>query len=244
MRSNRTSLLLGILTVVLAASLAGADTIYLQANFDDKPLDMAIGTGGSAVGEPVEVASSITAIVRAAPLATPSLELQDNHDFTTGTATFEFLGSAEITTGLVVISANLWFHELSPGYRFMLYVREQGGAASSFATIYFNSDGSVRSFDANGSNGIIGSYQISRPFPVRLVYDMDAGTYDVYLDDQLVLADRAHGVVGSGVGSVLFGCLDDPDYDGRYSVDDILVTDYLPSASAGATWGWMKALFR
>ncbi len=82
--------------------------------------------------------------------------------------------------------------------------------------------------DQNGVVGQIGSYDIGRPFPVMLVFDMDTWTYDVWLDGMRVVDDRAHGITDSGVGQVLFGCLHDPDLNGVFNVDNILVTGTPP----------------
>jgi hypothetical protein len=233
------------LATFLIALPAFADTIYLDANFDDKTLDMPIGTGGPTVGEPVYVDSSITAIVRGTPMPTPCLELQDNDDYSAGFARFEFLGSVELTTGEVGISAMLWFTALSPGYDFKIYVREQGSSAQSFANVQFHSSGNVYSDDANSNNGAIGTYATGRVFPFGIKFDMDAGTYDIWLDGNLVLEGETHGIVGHGVGAVLFGCTHDPDLDGHFFVDDILVANYLPATDAEpAAWGQVKALYR
>ena len=49
-------------------------TTLLDANFDDKTIDAAIGTGGAAAGEPALVTGG-SAIVRDTPFSTPGLEL-------------------------------------------------------------------------------------------------------------------------------------------------------------------------
>jgi hypothetical protein len=58
-------------------------------------------------------------------------------------------------------------------------------------------------------------------YPVMVVFNMFAGTYDVVLDSRLVLQNESHGVASRGVGSVLFGCASDPDTSGRFFVDAI-----------------------
>ena len=245
MKSKVQLFLMSFLAIMMVTALASADTIYLEANFDDKPLDTPIGTGGPTLGEPVSVGPAITAIVRGAPMPTPCLELQDIDDFSAGYARFEFLGSVELTTGQVGISAMLWFSALSPGYDFSIYFREQGSSAYSFANVYFLPDGSVAANDANGPSYYLGTYEINRIYPFGIIFDMDAGTYDIWLDGELVLEGETHGIVGRGVGAVLFGCTHDSDLNGHFYVDDILVANYLPpTASESASWGQVKALFR
>ncbi|MHC5113039.1 MAG: hypothetical protein ACYTGP_01265 [Planctomycetota bacterium] len=190
----------------------------LEAGFDGKTIGAPIGTGGPLLGEPVSVSSLINTAVRAAPFATPCLEITDNSTCCAGTAVFEFPASAEITTGTITLNTNLWFD----GYeQYILYVREQGSAADSFLTLNFTSIPSVHANDADGGPGTIGTYAIGRPYPVSVVFDMDAGTYDLYLDGCLAVADEPHGVVGSGIGSVHLGMAHDPDLDGRYWIDDV-----------------------
>ncbi|MHC4970477.1 MAG: hypothetical protein ACYTF4_17945, partial [Planctomycetota bacterium] len=95
--SSRSAVVL-VAIMVSAGGRAGASTL-LEADFDDKTIDAPIGTGGAAVGEPVSVSPNIIATVRAAPFATPSLEIVDNNDDPpsgfAGAARFEFIGSAE-----------------------------------------------------------------------------------------------------------------------------------------------------
>jgi hypothetical protein len=207
----------------LCTSVPIQAVIYLDAGFDDKTVGEPIGTGGPDVGEPVSVSSCVTAIVRGDPMPTPFLEIADNDDYAAGSARFELLGGVEITTGVVVVTANLWF----PAYEnFFIYVREQGSSASVFTNLYFGADGLVTCRDANSYNGVIGTYDTGRHFPVQITYSMDYGMYFVWLDGVLVLAYEEHGVVGDGVGAVLFGCTHDADYDGRMFVDDVFVDDF------------------
>jgi hypothetical protein len=240
MRVNVLVLLMVAFALAVTPSAVAAEIIYLEANFDDKPLDMPIGTGGAEVGEPIEVSSAVVATVRGTPMPTPCLEIQDNDDFSAGSAVFEFIGNAEITTGIVAVTCNLWFHELSPGYSSYLSVREQGGAAETFVDLVFSADGSVEHSDKNSFSGVVGAYEVGRLYPVALSFDMDAGTYDVWLDGELLLDDEEHGVIGRGIGRVGFGCTHDPDLESRFSVDQIRVTDTFPAPVAPATWGRIK----
>ncbi len=224
MKTVSSLLLLCLLGGCLLCGTASAGQVYLWADFNDKPINSPIGTKGASEGEPVEVYSGIIATVRAGPMPTPSLELQDDSGATTGLVAFEFLGSAELTTETVAVSADLWFHELSPGYDFLLYVREQGGAAKSFANVSFNSSGEVFFSDATTPyTKLIGEYPLDRVFPIKIVFDMEAGTTDVWLDGRLVLADDTHGITDRGIGSVYFGCDYDAALDGSFYVDNISV---------------------
>ncbi len=225
------------LTASLGAGAARAD-ILLEADFDNQLLDAPVGTGGAAVGEPVSFGAQITAIVRAAPFTTPSLEITDNSSGSAGSVGFELLGSAEVTSGVMSINAKLWFDSLD---KYFLYVREQGSSSDSFLSMTFGATGSISARDEDTSTGVvIGSYDTGRLFPISLVYDMDANTYDIYLDGSLALENEPHGVVGSGVGTVYFGIGYDEDLTGRYYVDDISVCegDYPTAVDENGCYFW------
>ncbi|MBU1702044.1 MAG: T9SS type A sorting domain-containing protein [Candidatus Eisenbacteria bacterium] len=212
-----------ILCVISAAPVRAVD--YLITGFDDKYLGAPIGTGGPEVGEPVSVSTSITATVQVSPMPTPSLRIQDIDDYYAGWARFEFLGDVEIGSGIVVMTADFWF----PAYeQFYMNVRENGTSAHIFTNLAFGEDGNVRCSDANSNNGIIGTYDTGRHFPVVIFYNMDAGIYSIWLDGILAIGAEDHGVTGSGVGAVLIGCSNDADYDGIFYLDDLYVGDWLP----------------
>jgi len=218
--------------VVLMAPSAMAEVLLL-ADFDDLPIDEPVGTSGAAAGEPVSVDPAITAIVRGTPLATPALEIRDNDDFSAGYARFQLLGDVEVSAGLLAIDADLYFVEFE-GYT--IAVREAFSSASSFANVDFSEWGDVSLSDAAGALGPVGDYETGRVTRLRLLFDLDAGTYDVFLDGQVVVAGRAHGVTGTGIGAVLVGTIHDPDLAGTFLVDDLRVatveTGCLTSATA------------
>jgi len=149
---------------------------------------------------------------------------------------FEFIGAAEVTEGMVEISAQLWFAEFE-GYYF--YVRQQGGASASFNTIYFHGDGDIGSNDAAGSLGTIGQYETGRAIELRAIHDLDAGTYDIWWDGVQVVEDRAHGIAAHGVGGVYFGIDHDADLDGVMYLDDLLVVSD-PVTAETQTWSDVK----
>jgi hypothetical protein len=90
----------------------------------------------------------------------------------------------------------------------------------------------------------IGDYEPGRPIAMAVVHDLDAGTYDVWIDGALTVDDAAHGITGHGIGALLFGCAHDADLEGRFNVDDIRVSDTVPSPVVPATWGAAKAVCR
>ncbi|MBD3162824.1 MAG: T9SS type A sorting domain-containing protein [Candidatus Eisenbacteria bacterium] len=203
--------------------LAANAVVYLEANFDIKLVGEPIGTGGAEIGEPVDVSSTVVARIQGDPMPTPFLMIQDDDDYYAGSARFEFLDGEELTTGSVVVTANLWFPEYENTF---LYVREQGTAARAFTTLQFSENGSVYCSDANGSLGAVAEYETNRHILIVMIYNMDAGFYTIRWDGETVVSTREHGVSDRGVGALLFGCSNDADYDGALYVDDLFVADY------------------
>ena len=202
---------------------------YLSADFDDKAIDEPIGDGGPAVGEPVNTYSNDIAWVRDGPMPTPSLELLDTSTEASNYITFEFHEGFEVTAGMVEITADLWFFELGPGHDFSLGVRETRGAAHTFLSLDFRNEGEIFCFDANSWNGTIGYYEIGRITPLRLRFDMAAGTYWVWVDEVLLIANESHGIFERGIGSINFGNDYDTDLVGRFNIDNLLVRHFDPT---------------
>ncbi|MDM7913932.1 MAG: hypothetical protein ACE15D_03390 [Candidatus Eisenbacteria bacterium] len=240
-----------IFLALMAAALLGGvvlptsgETIYLYADFNDQPLDQPIGTGGPELGQPIEVDPFISTAVREDPMGSASLEIRDADDYSAGSVCFELLDGAELSSGRVVIAADLWFQALADGYSFFFGVREHGGNAQTFASLNFVYEGSITLRDKQGPAGMIGRYEIGRRTHLVLDYDLDAGTYSVMVDGSVLVADRAHGVTGRGIGRLLIGCNNDSDLDGVFNVDLITVTDTIREvAAATTTWGKVRASF-
>jgi hypothetical protein len=176
--------------------------ILLEADFNDEPLDQQIGAGGPELGQPISVDADLSAIVRAGPMSTPSLEIGEAAGGHAWYARFEFLGSEEVTHGDLEIRVRV---EAAQFDTFAVSVREQGAAVHEFASLLFTGFGAILVSDANGSAGTIGSYSVNVVHQLAFLFHMDDGTYDVKLDGTIVLDSRAHGVTGRGVGAVFIG---------------------------------------
>lgn len=247
MKTGLVSLPVCLIALILLAGTSMAEQVYLEANFNDKMIDDPIGTGGADLGEPVDVDTDhLSAIVRDGPMGSPSLEIADAGDFTTGYVDFEFIGNQEITTGLVYIAADLWFDTALDGEEAKVRVYEQGSRSNRFTEMGFQTDGDVwLHYGASSNAGIIGTFTTGEPFRVIQEFDMDAGTFSVWLDGELVLEDLVHGVTGDGVGSVIFGVHYDEDTDGHYYVDAIKVADTFEAIPVEEqSWGRIKAGYR
>ena len=169
-----------LLGLIVLSTAAMADEIYLEALFNDKTIDAEIGTGGATVGEPTWVSDRIAATVRATPMATPSLEIRGLQDVD-GSLEFTLLGDQELTSGMVDVSFDLWFSSLDAMSNISIY----NGPSQNrrFAELGVESDGQVYlHYGQSSSAGDIGQIAIDMLYRVIFEFNMDAGTFDVWLD--------------------------------------------------------------
>jgi hypothetical protein len=223
-----------------AAAASLRDTI-LFCDFDAKPVDQPIGTGGPALNEPVDV-SFAPAIVRDAPLVTPCLAISDTSAIA-GSVLFEFDGRVEIVSGTFVASMTLRFAERED---FTVFLREQGGATQSFLNVYFTQAGQIRYTDLDTSAPLlIGTYAGGTTYVLHIVIDLDARTYDLMLDADLLLEDEPLGDSLRGIGRLGVGLSNDPDTNGTLYLDDLVVSaTVVPTAVEPTTWSSLKARWR
>jgi hypothetical protein len=241
MRSLSLSLLV-VLALARPCSPSGTE-ILLDAHFDGEPLDQPIATGGAAVGEPTSVTTTITAVVHAWPMATPSVKINDDDAFEAGFVRFQFIDDQIIESGTLTIRATIWFQAYE---EYTIRVRELRIANSRrFLDLGFGSSGIVGFRDQDTTTPrAITTFDVHRPVPLVIAFDMDAATYDVEFDGVTVLDDEPHGVTPYGIGAILFGHEGDEDDDGEFSVDDLLVTWQGPSAVEPESWAAAKASYR
>lgn len=178
----------------------GGPITLLLADFDDKTVGQPIGTGGAAVGEPVIIDAGVSAIVEQPVGVNRVLALEADALPQTGGVGFELLGGVGIEQGVALMRVGLFVPALC---NFKFYVREPDFSAENFTTVSLGSDGSISVNDENGSAGQIGTYVAGQIQRFSIEHDLDAGTYDVLLNDVVLLDDRAHGVVGAGIGQFL-----------------------------------------
>lgn len=223
MKIKQIVILVGVLLGFTFAASVMADEVYLHANFDDKPLNTTIGTGGPTAGEPVYLNPYILARVRNNAMPTPCLELTDNDNYSAGLARFEFLDGQEVTSGHCIVAANLWFDEFD---LFYFHIREQGTSTHAFCDLDFNSAGEIWYDTAGGSYGLIGSYVTNRYYSVWIDFDMDAGTFNLWFDFSLLLYNKSFGSTIHGVGAILAGTTNDANTGDSFYIDDIYVADH------------------
>lgn len=227
------------LAVILLAAAPAAALTVLDVDFEGEPLDQIIGLGGAAAGQPVDYYNTVPT-VRDGPMGSACLEMTDITDFGAGDVRFEFLDGIEVTTGSVEISCDVWAG-VQDDYK--IDVREQSGSTRSFLSIYLRDTGTAYFNDAAGSI-TAADWEAGRAIHLRVVFDMDAGTYNLWWDRRLTILGRAHGITDRGVGSVGFGPDHDVDLDGLFYVDDLRVETEVPTAAESAGWGEIKSLWR
>lgn len=233
---------LAALTLAVPAA-AGGPEILLSANFDDKPVGLPIGTGGAAVGEPTSVTSTITAIVRDWPTATPSLKVNDDDLSDAGFVRFMFLEDRAVDTGTLTIQTSVWFQAFE---EYSFEVQRAASPANRFLVeLSFGSTGTVRYRDRDTLTYTeLGSYELGRMIPLVITFDLEAELYDIELDGLLILNDEPPGLTTYQIQALRFGMPSDEDDDGEFSLEDLLVVWQGPSAVDAGTWAAIKALYR
>lgn len=202
----------------------GALATLLLADFDDHPVGEPIGTGGAELGEPIIVDADVSAIVEQ-PVGMNRVLAMEADSLTTGSGvTFELLGGVGVEEGWTAFRFSLAF-PVTVGVN--IYVREPGGAAQAFTTLALSPDGSIVASDEAGAVGEIGAYSAAQILRFSIEHDVDAGTYDVRVNDVVLLDDRAHGVVGSGIGRLIFN-FEFAQGPTRVLIDNVSVVATLP----------------
>ncbi len=237
LRSPLALRLFALITVCLVQP-AAAD-ILLDCDFEDQPIDQPIGTDGAAAHQPVDI-GGMPAMVRISPTGGSALEILDYLDYGTDVVRFEFLDTTEVTTGILTLSAVLYFVDYED---YVVYVREPLHSASSFLDLRFEESGTVSQGDADDVGlDPVGTYTTGEDLLLEIVFDMIAGTCAVSLDGALIVPAETHGVGGVGVGSILFGFDHDVDLDGHYYLQSVMAaweaTPTAPSSFSAVKAAW------
>ena len=231
----------GLCIAGLIASPAHAVNI-LDVDFDSMTIDAPCPTGGAAMNEPHAVTFAVIGTVRSAPFPTPCVEIADNHEGTSGWISFQFMNDAEITGGTVTMSLDLWI-PTGMDNNVTVSIREPNFASQSFLNMNFTTGGDVHVGDAAGTVGTVATYSYDQAMTIELIFDMDARTYDIELDDALIVDDRAHGILDRGIGSILVTNSHDLGFDGMFYVDNVSadVVGFTPARAV--SWAGVKAAF-
>jgi hypothetical protein len=232
-----------VLGCLLLPDAARAETIYLKADFNDKTPDQVIGTGGAAVGEPIWVDAHAGGYVRQWLPGDPLLEISDGSTTQYGNVWFRFLGDAAIDSGILVVTFTISIFDTGGGSPHIIAIK--GGEGFVFAELQFMQNFDIRLADQDGAVGVIGSYNMSTDIPVAVAFDLNAGTYDVWLSGQEVHSDEPIAFSGHAINQVVFSVGQDEDLVGKFFIDDVFVTDNPDAVPVeDCTWGRVKSLYR
>lgn len=215
------SFVLALLAISLSPVEAGTnpDLVLLAAPFNEQPLNQQIGTGGAALGQPVDISGGLQAfVVPAGVFTTPSLRVRPLESGGARFVRFELLGSEEVVDGEVRFGFALRPSLLD---RFLVYVREPDGAARDFLSMTLLASGQISVSDQSGNGAVIGTYVPGVRNDFELRFRMSAGRYDIYRNGVPLAVDRAHGISDRGVGALLLGTDSSSTVGTDWFVDDV-----------------------
>ncbi len=196
--------------------------LLVAADFDDKQAGSTIGTGGPDVGEPTQVVSNVTANVESSPFGSNGLTIRDTgaNGEPGGYVDYRFLNGEQVSTGMTVIDVDLYFDELEA---YGVWVRSSGHDDLLSLVLY---DTGAINANINGSILTnVGTYQAATMHHLTIMYDLDAGTVSVKLDEAALVVDQPIGLSPAelNINRVLFAVPADPELSGHMSIDNLVV---------------------
>lgn len=205
---------------LLTAPVWAATTVLLNANFNDKPLDTSIGTGGPSVGEPSFVHPLIEATVQVLPMRTPSLQISNQTGARHGSVLFDFPEPEGILDGDLRVAFTLRAPNIASDFLFRLGTRAV--SAYNFGTLELDANGNITASDAGGRSGALRDWSPGETLAMEYLYHLNSRTYDLRINSILHLGNRPHGVIdpGDGMSRLEYAT----DQSAPWVVDDIVVT--------------------
>ncbi|MGB0134900.1 hypothetical protein [Dokdonella sp.] len=206
------------------AGTPSAELVALSADFNDKTPGQAIGIGGAAVGEPNSLGQLDTLIVETSP--GENFLRVDNDMTSTNARTLRwgFEDDAEFGEGMVSVSLDF---TPSAQSNYNLFFREQGGAARNFMTATFGKTGDLGVRDQAGTIGTYSDFYVGGDtLHNEMLFDMDARTSSLVIDDVTLFTGRQHGIGDRGVGAFYTGYYNTNDQTGNgepFDIDNLMV---------------------
>ena len=210
-----------LVAICFAITTSVRAEILLNANFNNETLNQPIPLGGAAAGEPVSLDSPGMATVRQGAFSTQSLQIVDQVTTRSSPVRFEFLNSAEVTTGILHLSLNAYFGQLG-NYDFGL--REQGSSSRDFFDFYTSDIGTL--FVTTSTYLANFSYSALTPLHFDFVFDMDLRTVSGSVNGMVLATDVPMGITDRGIGALLAGQGFDADLNGKFDIDDLVVESF------------------
>jgi len=195
-------------------------SLVLDVDFEDKILSDSLGVGGAASNEPILISNNlITEIIE---FGTDNKAVMiDNDKAGSANVRWEFIDNIEIQEGFISIETDLYFDQRDDYY---LFIRESSTSSHSFSSIYFLSNGNINIHDNAGFAGVIGAYQAEQLYKFKIIFNLDNDSYSVWIDDEILIADRLHGIDTSiGVGRLIMGFTNSATAGASFVVDNLKV---------------------
>jgi len=195
--------------------------VALEAGFENKTAGLPIGLGGAAVNEPFSKTTNIDAIVVE---AVPGVNILDVSSSNTATAQFlrwQLLDNLEVRSGLYIMDFDML---MTTRDRYRVALRERTSSSQSFLNFTFQANGTMAMADENGTEFLPGvTYDAGQVYQYRIVFDLAAGTYDVFRDGMPLIRERAHGVVTRGIGGILYSIDNGAQTNAHLQLDSLRV---------------------
>ncbi len=205
----------------LTVDAPGPLPLVLDANFDDKTVGQPIGTGGAQVGEPTAITTGLQTEVVENGVGNRGLRLRNAGAGTAQSVRFQFLDNLEVDSGVIAFDFDVRF-AIRDFYQFL--VRERNTSSSNFASLRFFNDGTLALTDADGGVSLPPiSYNAGQLYRLRFIFDTDADTYSVLLDNTELVVDRAHTVSSRDVGAIAIGVLGNATAAAELTIDALQV---------------------
>lgn len=218
-------LLLWFCLLLPVSSLALANETILLANFNNKPLNQPIGTGGATVGEPTSVPSAIDAIVRAAPGGGRMLEMFMEQRPSTAAVRFQFLNNQEVSSGELIIRARIRLAAEDEFNNIGLLLREAGTSAQSFMDISLLSANRRLQIRRPGVSmtSFFNVLRLSDANDLEILYNLEEMHLSVCLNGSLLTSELPTLFESKrGIGALLISMLGNAG-DTQVSLEDVLV---------------------
>ena len=184
------AIIFAALLLPLSGLALAAETILL-ANFNNKPLNQPIGTGGAAMGEPTSVSPVIDAVVRSAPGGGRMLEMFMEQRPSTNSVIFQFLGNQEVTSGQMLFQARIRLAAADEFSNIGIRLREANGASQSFMNMNLFSLDRRLQIQRPGVpvTSFFNVLQLSDTNDLAVLYDLDEMFISVCLNGSLLVAE-------------------------------------------------------
>ncbi len=197
--------------------------LLLDADIEGTPLGEPIGTGGAALGEPIEISTRLVTEVGSDGASGRWLRYSSTDSATGNFITWQFRNNREVTSGQLFVSWDMRLPALD-GYDYAF--REAGGSSQSFPSLRLTSTGQVRLTQSGGSSVVVAgiSYVADRTYRVRYAFDFSTRTYDALLDNRVLAASRPFAITTTrGIGRFLTGFLNQSSINQPAILDNLEV---------------------